>query len=87
MVTTILAAIFTPITIFVVFARLWVRFRLQRNAGIDDWLMVAALVIIILSHEKFHPLILQKPFVIALAILVPWSKITKHSSLSTADLS
>ena len=27
------------------FARLWVRFRLQRNAGADDWLIVASLVI------------------------------------------
>ena len=57
MVTTILAAIFTPITIFVVFARLWVRFQMQRNAGIDDWLMVASLVNITLSHKKLHSLI------------------------------
>jgi hypothetical protein len=53
MVTTILAAVFTPITIFVVFARLWVRFRLQRNPGVDDWLMVTALVYTILSHKSF----------------------------------
>lgn len=80
MVTTVIAAIFTPITIFVVFARLWVRFRLQRNAGVDDWLMIASLVNIILSHKKFHSLIVQQPFVIALAILVPWSKIARYSS-------
>jgi hypothetical protein len=44
MVTSVLAYVLTPITFFIVFARLWVRFRLQRNAGVDDWLMVAALV-------------------------------------------
>jgi hypothetical protein len=58
MVTTVLAAIFTPITIFVVFARLWVRFRLQRNAGVDDWLMIASLVNIIIPHKRFYLLIL-----------------------------
>lgn len=44
-VTTPLAAVLSPITFFIYFARLWVRFRLQRNAGVDDWLMVAALVL------------------------------------------
>jgi hypothetical protein len=53
MVTTVLAAIFTPITIFVVFARLWVRFRLQRNAGVDDWLMIVSLVNITIPHKRF----------------------------------
>lgn len=45
MVTTIIAGFLTPITFFAIFARLWVRFRLQRNAGWDDWLMVIALVL------------------------------------------
>jgi hypothetical protein len=58
MVTTVLAAIFTPITIFVVFARLWVRFRLQRNAGVDDWLMIASLVNNIVPHKRIYLLIL-----------------------------
>jgi hypothetical protein len=43
-VTSIIAGVLSPITFFIVFARLWVRFVLQRNAGCDDWLMVAALV-------------------------------------------
>jgi hypothetical protein len=43
-VTSIIAGVLSPITFFIVFARLWVRFVLQRNAGWDDWLMVAALV-------------------------------------------
>lgn len=43
-VTSNLAYVLSPITFFIYFARLWVRFFLQRNAGIDDWLMVAALV-------------------------------------------
>lgn len=34
------------------FARLWVRFRLQRNAGVDDWLIVASLVIS--PFQKLH---------------------------------
>ena len=32
------------ICVFVVGARMVARFRLQRNAGIDDWLMLAAVV-------------------------------------------
>jgi hypothetical protein len=59
MVTTVLAAIFTPITIFVVFARLWVRFRLQRNAGVDDWLMIVSLVNITIPHKRFYLLMLN----------------------------
>jgi hypothetical protein len=52
MVTSVIAYVLSPITFFIVFARLWVRFRLQRNAGVDDWLMVAALVIPLSS--RFH---------------------------------
>ncbi|OAK99564.1 hypothetical protein IQ06DRAFT_201385, partial [Phaeosphaeriaceae sp. SRC1lsM3a] len=51
-VTTPIAAVLSPITFFIYFARLWVRFRLQRNAGIDDWLMVAALVFLLYSHRN-----------------------------------
>ncbi|KAF3005201.1 hypothetical protein E8E13_010809 [Curvularia kusanoi] len=46
-VTTWLACAFSPITFFCIFARLWVRFRLQRSPGWDDWLMIAALPFII----------------------------------------
>jgi hypothetical protein len=54
-VVTPIAAILSPITFFVVFARLWVRFYLQRNAGVDDWLMVAAIVCPFIScfHIKY----------------------------------
>jgi hypothetical protein len=51
-VTTIIAGVLSPITFFIVFARLWVRFHLQRNAGWDDWLMIAALVIPLVSHKR-----------------------------------
>jgi hypothetical protein len=57
-VTSIIAGVLSPITFFVVFARLWVRFRLQRNAGWDDWLMVAALVCPLFSHKVSHSLTL-----------------------------
>jgi hypothetical protein len=57
-VTTIIAGVLSPITFFLVFARLWVRFFLQRNAGWDDWLMVAALVFPLVSHKVSHSLTL-----------------------------
>ena len=55
-VTTTIAAVLSPITLFIIFARLWVRFYLQRSAGIDDWLMIAALVCLLLSHAMIHAL-------------------------------
>jgi hypothetical protein len=55
-VTSIIAGVLTPITFFIIFARLWVRFYLQRSAGWDDWLMVAALVFLPLAHKVIHPL-------------------------------
>jgi hypothetical protein len=51
-VTSLIAGVLSPFTFFIVFARLWVRFRLQRNAGWDDWLMVAALVFLLLSQKS-----------------------------------
>ena len=33
-----------PISIVLLCARLWVRIRMQHNAGWDDWLMLAAAV-------------------------------------------
>ncbi|KAF2677970.1 hypothetical protein K458DRAFT_377526 [Lentithecium fluviatile CBS 122367] len=43
----ILACVLGPLTICLLLARLWVRIRMQSNAGLDDWLMVAALPFII----------------------------------------
>ena len=43
-VATIFACIFGPLTIFLLLARLWIRFRVQRNTGLDDWLMLIASV-------------------------------------------
>ncbi|KAL5410926.1 hypothetical protein PMIN06_002491 [Paraphaeosphaeria minitans] len=43
-VATIVACVFGPLTTLLLFARLWVRIRVQRNAGLDDWLMIAAIV-------------------------------------------
>lgn len=40
----VVACVFGPLTIALLLARLWVRIRIQRNAGVDDWLMVAAIV-------------------------------------------
>ncbi|PVI02442.1 hypothetical protein DM02DRAFT_492362, partial [Periconia macrospinosa] len=45
MVGTVLASIFGPISLFLVFARLWVRIYMQRNPDWDDWAMLAAVVI------------------------------------------
>ncbi|KAL6154868.1 hypothetical protein ACJQWK_00888 [Exserohilum turcicum] len=60
-VTSNIAFVLTPITFFVVFSRLWVRFRMQRNAGLDDWLMVVALplvmamaILIPWTADKYH---------------------------------
>jgi hypothetical protein len=55
-VTSIIAGVLSPITFFVVFSRLWVRFYLQRNAGWDDWLMVAALVFPLYPHKVYQSL-------------------------------
>jgi len=39
----IAACVLAPITVSLVFVRLWVRLR-QKNTGLDDWLMLASLV-------------------------------------------
>jgi hypothetical protein len=52
-VTTIIAGVLSPITFFVIFARIWVRFYLQRNPGWDDWLMVVALVCSLLPTKIY----------------------------------
>ncbi|PVH99824.1 hypothetical protein DM02DRAFT_710258 [Periconia macrospinosa] len=44
MATSLIAGIFGPITLCLVFARLWVRLLMQRNGGLDDWLMIASVV-------------------------------------------
>jgi hypothetical protein len=44
-VTSIIAYVLSPITFAIIFARLWVRFYMQRNVDWDDWLMIAAIVI------------------------------------------
>jgi hypothetical protein len=55
-VTSIIAGVLSPITFFMVFARLWVRFYLQRNVGLDDWLMIAAIVMPMFSCKLLHSL-------------------------------
>ena len=49
----ILACVLGPITICLLLARLWVRICMQKNAGMDDWLMVAALVCLLLRRKAF----------------------------------
>jgi hypothetical protein len=39
-----LGCVLGPVTVIMLCVRLWVRIRLQRNPGWDDWLMVAATV-------------------------------------------
>lgn len=39
----IFSCVIGPISVALLFARLWVRLRIQRNAGWDDWLMLASL--------------------------------------------
>lgn len=43
-VATILSCTFGVIAICLVAARLWVRIKIQRNSGWDDWLMSMAIV-------------------------------------------
>jgi hypothetical protein len=43
-VILILSCVIGPISIALLCTRLWVRVHLQRNAGVDDWLMLASLV-------------------------------------------
>ncbi|ORY11708.1 hypothetical protein BCR34DRAFT_513451 [Clohesyomyces aquaticus] len=43
----IVACIFGPLSTALLLARLWARIRIQRNTGLDDWLMVLALLPII----------------------------------------
>jgi hypothetical protein len=38
------ACILGPLTLCLLFVRLWVRVRLQHSAGWDDWLMLVAMV-------------------------------------------
>ena len=40
----LIACIWGPLTIVLLFVRLWVRIFHQRNPGWDDWLMLAAIV-------------------------------------------
>ena len=40
----ILACILGPITVALLFIRLWVRIVQQRSPGLDDWLMLTATV-------------------------------------------
>lgn len=40
----LVSCIWGPITVALLFARLWVRIFHQRNPGWDDWLMLAAIV-------------------------------------------
>jgi hypothetical protein len=48
------ACILGPISFAFLFARLWVRIRLQRNAGLDDWLMLASFVRTFSSSKIRH---------------------------------
>ncbi|OAL03763.1 hypothetical protein IQ06DRAFT_205920, partial [Phaeosphaeriaceae sp. SRC1lsM3a] len=40
----VLSCILGPISLALLLVRLWVRLRIQRNPGWDDWLMVASWV-------------------------------------------
>ncbi|KAH7071758.1 hypothetical protein FB567DRAFT_455174 [Paraphoma chrysanthemicola] len=53
------ACITGPISLFMLLARLWVRLRIQKNAGLDDWLMLAAFVPL-MTLTLLMPLTVQK---------------------------
>ncbi|KAH5073595.1 hypothetical protein HBH95_151250 [Parastagonospora nodorum] len=55
----IVACVLGPISIILLLARLWVRIRLQRNAGLDDWLMLASLFPMI-AMTVLDPLVVEK---------------------------
>ncbi|KAF2871683.1 hypothetical protein BDV95DRAFT_457021, partial [Massariosphaeria phaeospora] len=40
----IIACVFGPLTLGLFIGRLWVRLKIQKNAGWDDWLMIVAMV-------------------------------------------
>jgi hypothetical protein len=65
----ITSCILGPISIAILFARLWVRVRLQRNAGLDDWLMLAALVSMS-KHPAYSDSQFQVPM-IAMTVIIP----------------
>lgn len=48
----ITACILTPISVTLLCTRLYVRISMQRNAGVDDWFMLAALVSAILTAAE-----------------------------------
>jgi len=41
---TILCSLLGPLAFFIVGSRLWARFFLSKNAGLDDWLIMIALI-------------------------------------------
>lgn len=66
----VLLGILLALTLAVVAARLWARCKIRRNAGLDDWLIVAALV----SHECEHP---PKPSLTTTSLsLLPTTSVT-----------
>ncbi|KAF2831695.1 hypothetical protein CC86DRAFT_282536 [Ophiobolus disseminans] len=40
----VLSCLLGPLSLAVLLARLWVRVRIQKSAGLDDWLMLASWV-------------------------------------------
>lgn len=48
----ITACVLAPISVTLLCARLYVRIGMQRNAGLDDWFMLAALVSSIVAAVK-----------------------------------
>jgi hypothetical protein len=57
----ITACILAPLTLLIVGARTWARAYIQRNFGLDDWLMVASMiptmalaVVVCLATERFN---------------------------------
>jgi len=41
---TVICCVFGSLSFLTVGARLWARFQIQHNPGLDDWLMIGALV-------------------------------------------
>jgi hypothetical protein len=47
----VFSCIFAPVSIVLLLARLWVRIRILKNSGWDDWLMLASWVRDHLLHD------------------------------------
>ena len=75
----VFSCIIGPISVALLFARLWVRIHMQHNAGWDDWLMLAAAVSGPVLLSVGYPLTRQLPMS-ALTVIFPLGKLLSSRS-------